>query len=232
MQTETCESLILRQTDLFSNPTARVPVTLVLDCSYSMAGNPIDELNGGVKAFLKELHQDDVASQSAEVAIVQFGTHASIVSDFASLERVTAPTIVAGANGGATSIGAGVRQGLAALDRRKAEYQQSGVDYYQPWMVVMTDGCPTDDQHIAAARELVTRVGAKKLTVFAIGIGADADMDVLAMLSPNRSPLRLKGLCFREFFTWLSKSVAAVSYSIPGEQVQLDLDGIKGWAEL
>ena len=72
----------------------------------------------------------------------------------------------------------------------------------------------------------------KKLTIFPIGIGNSADMNVLKRFSPKRDPLKLKGLNFKEFFEWLSKSVSRVSQSTPGETVQLDLGGIKGWGEL
>ena len=57
-------------------------------------------------------------------------------------------------------------------------------------------------------------------------------MDVLAKFSPKRTPLKLKGLNFREFFAWLSKSVSKTSQSMPGEDVKLDFEGIKGWGEL
>ena len=50
--------------------------------------------------------------------------------------------------------------------------------------------------------------------------------------SPMRSPLKLKGLKFREFFEWLSQSVSTTSQSIAGESISLDFEGIKGWAEL
>ena len=57
-------------------------------------------------------------------------------------------------------------------------------------------------------------------------------MSTLAMFSKKRPPLRLQGLNFKQFFEWLSKSVVRVSQSRPGEKVNLDLEGIKGWAEL
>jgi len=71
-----------------------------------------------------------------------------------------------------------------------------------------------------------------KLVIFPIAIGPAADVSTLAMFSKKRKPLRLKGLNFRDFFEWLSKSVSRVSQSRPGEKVQLDVDGIKGWAEI
>ena len=95
----------------------------------------------------------------------------------------------------------------------------------------MTDGAPTDNIDHAAKR-VVDLVEAKKLTIFPIAIGSDADMETLARFSPNRPPLRLHGLKFKEFFEWLSKSVARVSRSTPGDTVKLDLEGLRGWAEL
>lgn len=75
-------------------------------------------------------------------------------------------------------------------------------------------------------------VNSRKLTVFPIGIGSYADMGTLAKFSPNRSPLKLQGLKFKEFFEWLSKSVSKTSQSTPGENIKLDVEGIKGWGEL
>ena len=45
------EELILRQEELVENPTARLPVCLVLDTSASMSGPPINELQEGVNTF-------------------------------------------------------------------------------------------------------------------------------------------------------------------------------------
>lgn len=57
-------------------------------------------------------------------------------------------------------------------------------------------------------------------------------MKVLARFSPKKHPLKLQGLKFREFFSWLSKSVSKTSQSSPGESVKLDLEGIQDWGEL
>ncbi len=95
----------------------------------------------------------------------------------------------------------------------------------------MTDGAPTDNID-SAVRRVVDLVDAKKLTVFPIGIGGGADMKTLARFSPNRDPLRLDGLKFKGFFEWLSRSVARVSRSTPGDSVKLDPEGLAGWAEL
>ena len=223
---------LLRLEDLVNNPTARVPVCLCLDTSASMNGMPINELNEGVRLFYEAIKEDETALYSAEISIVTFGGEAQCIRDFASLELQPNPPALS-ANG-MTPMGEAVNMGLELLEKRKEEYKERGVDYYQPWLVLMTDGEPNGDTHelSIAINKTVDLVQSKKLTIFPIGIGAEADMNVLSKFSPNRRPLKLQGLKFREFFSWLSKSVSKTSQSTPGESVKLDLDGIKDWGEL
>ena len=224
---------LVRKEDLVNNPTARVPVCLCLDVSGSMDGDPINELNKGVQLFFDAIREDETALYSAEISIVVFGNNQpTLIQDFANIDRQPqAPLFTAD---GMTPMGEAINIALDCLDSRKQEYQDAGVDYYQPWLVVMTDGSPNGDvgELSIAISRTTGMVYDKKLTVFPIGIGADADMDILQRLSPKRPPLRLQGLKFREFFAWLSQSVSRTSQSTPGETVPLDMEGIKGWGEL
>ena len=223
----------LRIEDLVTNPTARVPICLCLDVSGSMGGPPIEELNAGVQMFYGAIMEDEVAQYSAEICIVIFGgDDAKCLTDFASMSmQPTPPTLFA--NGG-TPMGEAVTLALDKLEARKTQYKSKGVDYYQPWLVLMTDGKPNGSS--ALLEESIARTNAliaqKKLTIFPIGIGNHADMRVLARYSPQRPPLKLQGLKFRQFFSWLSQSVAKTSQSLPGERIALDMEGLKGWAEL
>ena len=222
---------LVRMEDMVNNPTARVPVCLCLDVSGSMSGEKISELNQGINLFYNAIKDDEVALYSAEISIVTFGTTVSCVRDFSSLElQPNAPHLVAW---GPTPMGEAINLAIDLLEKRKNEYKEKGVDYYQPWLVLMTDGEPTDNDNIPeAVSKVVNLVNNKKLTVFPIGIGRDANMTTLASFSPNRAPLRLQGLKFKEFFAWLSQSVSRVSQSTPGETIKLDVEGIKGWGEI
>lgn len=225
-------ALTIGADDLVENPTPRVPVTLCLDTSGSMLGDKIRELVEGVNHFYDAIDEDDDAHDAAEVSVVEFNSGARLIQDFASVERLQ--HIDAIDPTGATFLGEGVNLALDTLEQRKSVYSGAGVLYYQPWLVLMTDGQPNGDRTELerAIRRVTDLVSAKKLTLFPIGIGADADMNVLARFSPNRPPLQLRGLSFKEFFEWLSKSVSRVSRSTPGDAVKLDLEGLAGWAEL
>lgn len=251
-------NMLLRMQDLVNNPTPRVPICLCLDTSGSMGAvegdcietgetifedgktwklvtggtSRIDELRDGVELFYDAIREDEMAVYSAEICIVTFNSKAQCVLDFANIDRQeTLPEIVAQ---GDTAMGEGVNLALDLLEKRKQEYRDKGVDYYQPWLVLMTDGEPNGS--ITELERAVQRtnemVDAKKLTVFPIGIGDESDMSTLNSFSPKRPALKLQGLKFREFFAWLSQSVSKVSQSTPGESVKLDVEGIKGWAEL
>lgn len=252
---------LVRLEDLVNNPTARVPVCLCLDTSGSMGRvvegeaqktgrqvfkdgqmwnvvtggvSAIEKLMEGVNAFYEEIRSDEVAQYAAEICIVTFGgSEPQLVMDFANIERQPeVPHLVAD---GDTPMGEAVNLALDCLESRKQEYKEKGVDYYQPWLVLMTDGSPDGsdpDELQRAIQRTVDLVESKKLTLFPIGIGEAADMETLSRFSPARTPLRLKEMRFMEFFQWLSQSVSRTSMSMPGEKITLDKDGIKGWAEL
>jgi len=216
------EDMIIDEKDLVENPATRVPVCLVLDVSSSMTGEPINELNEGVKIFFEAVLEDEVAKRSAEISIVTFGTVAKLMLDFSDVTKQKIPNLTAN---GSTPMGEAVNLALDILEKRKRQYSDAGVDYYQPWMVLMTDGAPTDsiDGAIMRTCDLIER---EKLTIFPVGIGPHAQLDVLGRFSPKRKPLRLKGLNFKEFFEWLSKSVSQTSRT-----TNLDAHEAPGWAE-
>ena len=218
--------------DFVNNPSPRVPVCLCLDTSGSMQGKPIEELNEGIKTFYYAIKNDEIAVLAAEIAIVTFGFDGiKKVEDFSTIENKVPPVLKAR---GYTPMGEGVNLALDLLENRKVQYKNAGIDYYQPWLVLMTDGRPTGDENelMRAIKRTNSLIKDKKLTIFPIAIGADADMKVLKDFSPKRQPLMLKGLNFKDFFVWLSKSVSTTSQSIPGDKVPLDLEGLKGWAEI
>jgi uncharacterized protein YegL len=213
--------------ELVSNPEPRCACILLLDTSGSMQGNPIAELNEGLRTFKEELMSDGMAMQRVEVAIVTFGP-VQVLSEFQTADLFEAPELTVTGN---TPMGAAIEQGLDMLEARKQIYKQAGVSYYRPWVFLITDGAPTDDWKRAAER---VRAGdnneRKQFSFFAVGVDG-ADMSILTQIcSPNRPPLRLKGLSFRELFSWLSSSLGGVARSQPGESVALSLPS--GWASV
>jgi uncharacterized protein YegL len=205
------------------NPEPRCPCVLLLDTSGSMGGLPIAQLNEGVRTFRQELLQDPLATKRVEVAIVTFGP-VTIEADFHTVPNFHPRELD---TTGDTPMGAAITTGIEMIARRKKEYKDHGISYYKPWIILITDGAPTDD-YARAAMEVKEGEASKKFAFFAIGVEG-ANMDILSQISA-RAPLKLRGLMFREFFMWLSASMKMVSSKNPGAAINLLPPS--GWSEL
>ena len=100
-----------------------------------------------------------------------------------------------------------------------------GIKYYQPWLVVMTDGQDNGSrEELTRARQRVQQlVGDRKLTIYPFFIGGEDNsetaegMETLASISPKQKPILIETQQMAGLFEWLGKSVVAMSSG--------DLDG-------
>lgn len=209
------------------NPEQRCACVLLIDTSASMGGEPIREVVGGLAAYFDELAADELARKRVEVAVVAFGGTVEVVQNFAGPADCYLPELTPG---GMTPMGAAIARGLDLLEERKAIYRNNAIPVLRPWVFLITDGAPTDQWS-----HLVERVRrgeeAGSFLFFAVGTEG-ADFAVLNQLSA-RGAIRLKGLRFRDLFTWLSASQRSVSRSLPGQRLSLPpATGPDGWGEI
>ena len=209
--------------DFANNPESRCPCMLLLDTSGSMGGLPIQQLNEGIRTLKHELSQDSLASKRVEIAMITFGP-VTLESDFQTVDNFFPKQLEAS---GDTPISAAITMGIELINKRKQVYRNNGVGYYKPWIILITDGAPTDNWSNAIQ---AIQDGEKKnsFAFFAIGVEG-ANMDLLGKIS-FRSPIKLKGLMFKEFFLWLSSSMKMVSSKNTSSAIQMLPPS--GWAEL
>ena len=221
--------LIPDEIQFAENPEPRCPCVLVVDVSSSMYGAKMDQLNSGIATFAQELKADQLASLRTEVAIVTFGSGSEMPQDFVTADQFNPPTLVAN---GVTEMSAGINLALDKIEERKQMYRDNGIDYYRPWLFLITDGAPTESQEVvnAASTRLKQAESEKRVATFSVGVEG-ADMGLLTEISPRR-PLMLKGMEFSGMFVWLSQSMSRVSASRTDEEIALDTDGLKDWAAI
>ncbi|HSZ14116.1 MAG TPA: VWA domain-containing protein [Solirubrobacteraceae bacterium] len=195
------------------NPEPRAMCILLLDTSDSMnepkAQPPIDELNEGLVRFVNDLREDTKAQNRVELAVISFGGQVTVEHEFSEAGDFTPSTLTAG---GGTPLSGAILAALDKFDDRKREYISLGINFYMPWLIIMTDGRPTDLPDVtAAALERLQRWQAeKRVTVFPVGVGDKTDFEFLRRTS-DRPPLRLKTANLREFFEWVSTNLKKVS---------------------
>ena len=211
--------------EFVDNPENRCPVILLVDTSRSMTGAPLSELQRGLDVFKTEVQKDIQASLSVEVAIIAFGRSVDVVQDFTTVDDFNPPPLQAD---GLTPMGGAIEKALDLLDRRKASYRENGVQYYRPWIFLITDGAPTD-QWQQAAEQLHQAEHDNKLLFFAVGVEG-ADFETLKQIAPpQRPPVVLNGLDFSSLFVWLSSSMRRVSQNKVGEVIALPP---VGWGQI
>ncbi|GAA3916958.1 vWA domain-containing protein [Luteimonas lutimaris] len=206
---------------LVDNTEQRTPLVLVLDCSGSMGGAPINQLNEGLQLLERELKDDVIAAKRVRLLVIRYGglDTAEVVGDWCDAMDFTAPTLEAN---GTTPTGQAVELALGEIEAEKARYKQSGIAYTRPWLFLMSDGVPTDAWESGAQR-CCEAERSHKVAVFPIAVGEGSHPDTLgAFCSRGTAGVkRLAGLQFNELFLWLSTSMQVVSQSKTGDQVQL-----------
>ncbi len=199
----------------FGNSTKRrLPICFCLDTSGSMLGNPIKQLNMGLSNFIASIKANDDTRSATDIAIITFGSKVEIVMPFgkigkdSSLPEISASTTL-------TPIGEGILTALELLNARKEGYKDMGIKYYQPWLVVITDGAPQGpnamqnmELAIKACNELESN---DKLVIFNIGVGNSVDFDILKRLSLKREePISVSSGDFGKLFEFLGSSSSSV----------------------
>lgn len=213
--------------ELVDNNSQRTPCVLVLDGSGSMEGQPIRELNDGLKLLEQELKNDSLASVRVQLLVIRAGGNdeADVLTEWCDAISFEAPSVAAS---GRTPLGAAMALALEKIAEQKHNYDANGIPCTRPWIMLISDGNPTDPDWQDVAMRCREAEAAKKVAIFPIGT-AEADLDVLGQFA-TKPALKLKGLQFKELFLWLSRSVSAASKASPGETTQLPAPS--GWAQL
>ena len=200
------------------NSRQRTPCVIVLDCSGSMQGSPIDELNAGLQEFKDSLMEDPVAMTSVSVCFISVGGSAEVMMDF--IDAVDFEPAGLSADG-ATPLGEGVILALDKIEEFKREARANDARYTRPWLFVMSDGEPTDSADIwsEAVRRAKEAETGKKAVIFSIAVG-NANVSKLQEIS-EKSVAKMSGVKFKEFFVWLSGSLSKASRTSEGTDVQL-----------
>ena len=212
------------QAEFADNPEARCSIVLILDVSGSMRGQKIETLNRALGKFRDIIREDSVTALRADVAVIEFDHEARVVQDFTNGMDFEPPVLTVK---GGTNYSKAVNLALDIAEARKQSYRDGGIAYYRSLAYFLTDGYPEHDEDAAlaeAADRLAEAETGRAIAFFAFGISSPdipADMSALNKLAP-RPAIELTSMEQLDgSIQWLSRSVAAVSQSQPGDNIRL-----------
>ncbi|MCR4911055.1 MAG: VWA domain-containing protein [Bacilli bacterium] len=232
--------------DLIYVTSTRIPVCLCIDTSGSMSGKDgtdksrIERVKEGIEAFYQEVRNDELIVDAAEVSIVGFNDDPYIVRDFGLVKENDNGLKTQISASGQGNIGVGVLEALNLLAKRKEMYKENGVDYYQPWIIIMSDGHSTGDNDVRGnlkkAQEQTLELEKNgKLNVVTVYIGGSLNEDTKAQrdlggFSKKNPTQEISATKFSDFFVWLGKSVSIVAEG-NSDQVALDFTDLTDWTD-
>jgi uncharacterized protein YegL len=188
----------------------RLPVYLVLDCSGSMSGDPIQAVNQGIKALVAELNGDPYALETAYLSVITFESTAKQVSPLTELNAFVPPNLVAG---GATQLGEALKLLAQCFDKEVHKASDTQKGDWKPLVFLMTDGMPTDNWKTAAT-DLKHRKPAPA-NIIACAAGSGANENVLKEVTNNVVKLNdLQPDTLKAFFKWVTQSIGQASQSV------------------
>ena len=202
-----------------SNFESRCLCTLVLDVSGSMK-ICINTLNKALSNFFADLRCGkngfkEVSKNQIEIAIVQFDRDVQVLRNPSLIEdKEDAPMLRV--RGLTTNTGLAIRKAISITEARKAKFKDSGITYFRPWIVLLTDGNPNpynkdDIKHLI--EEVHIGLSKHKFILTAIGIGTKVDRRFLSDISDNHYKY-ISQSNISDLFEALSGSISGMSKSI------------------
>ena len=188
----------------------RLPVYFVVDVSDSMAGEPISQVEKGLRAIINELRGDPYALETVFVSVIAFAGKAEALCPLTELYQFKAPDLPIGEG---TALGGALEYLMRDMDQNVQKTTAEVKGDWKPIIFLFTDGVPTDKPDKAV--QLWNRKYRRGCSLVAVSLGNGADTKVLTLLTEN--VLRLgetTSESFKAFFKWVTASIKTSSMSV------------------
>ena len=175
-----------------------------------MVGEPIEQVQNGMRTIIQELRSDPYALETVFVSVIAFAGKAKSLSPLTELYKFYPPTFPIG---GGTSLGEAMNFLMDDLDKSIQKTTMEIKGDWKPIIFLFTDGTPTDNP--TAAFNRWNQSYRRHSNLIAISIGDNVDTGMLSQISDN--VLRLNQTdshSFQQFFKWVTASIKTSSISV------------------
>ncbi|MFI3328916.1 MAG: hypothetical protein R3Y05_00365 [bacterium] len=229
--------------DLIYNTSSRLPMCFCIDTTLEKS--VLTQIELGLISMHNYIGKKDGLRESSEVAIVTFDNLSAVLHDYMSYEQfkgIELNNSKLGSDFG--DVSSGITNSIDLLQKRKKLYNVHGVDYYKPWLVIITDGKPIPKickkKTAAARKKLLALEKSNKLTIVTIYINDDSlncnltDINLkmkekIVKFSKKVEPQVIRKNKIINFFTWFTKSIETTAFT---DEIKLDFTGLTDWEDI
>ena len=213
-----------------------LPIFVLADTSGSMRGEKINELNLALREMLNTLNAADDIRGKFQLSVIAFGGDVKVLQPLADIEGLILTELSAAGN---TPMGQAFEMVREMIEDRNVVSSRA----YTPTIVLISDGLPTDCTEEMYRRknyfdweplvDLHNGERSSKCQRMALGIGEDADIDMLKSFidNPEIQVIKTKDASgITKFFRWVTMSTVARMTSINPNEISVvapmfDIDG-------
>lgn len=207
--------------DKFVSKEARpLPIIVLADTSGSMNGEKINELNLAMREMINSLNSADDIRGRFQLSVITFGGEVKVAQPLADVSGITLSELTAS---GRTPMGHAFEVAKEMIEDREIVSSRA----YTPTIVLISDGLPTDCTEEMYKRKnyfdweplksLHSGERSSKCQRLALGIGDDADLDMLKTFidNPEIPLIKTKDASgITKFFRWVTMSTVARMSSV------------------
>lgn len=204
----------------------RLPIYFLIDVSESMVGEPIEQVQNGMRDIVQELRSDPYALETAWVSVIGYAGKAQTLTPLTELYKFYPPIIPIGSG---TSLGIALDYLMRDIDKNivKTTAEQKGD--WKPIVFLFTDGTPTDDPTQAIRRW--NEKYRNKVQLVVISLGDNIDPLLFGQLTGDIIRFNpTDDLSYKHFFKWITDSIKTTSMSVTDfhdDEIKLaPIDGI------
>ena len=217
---------------------------LLLDCSGSMADEqfrdassdlypyPIDKLNQALEIFHQQAQADQTSRNVIDVCAITFGGARPNIAEevkvlneqFVPIGDWTPPTLKAY---GRTPLWEALEVAIDIAGKQVEACWSEGIETHIPWIVIFTDGIPTDSDNENRVRELIRQANTGTETNqyghIKIWIIATRGADLKVCKSITNRVIAMDDHDYTQIFDWLRKSMVTLTRSKVGDKISVDM---------
>ena len=175
-----------------------------------MAGEPLAQLESGIRGVASDLMRDPYALETAWIGVIGFAGRSRTLTPLTELMDFVPPHLPVG---GGTGLGAALVHLMDEIDRNVTPSSKQRKGDWKPLVFLMTDGVPTDDPSAAVARWKAHYT--QRASMVAVSIGGGADEGLLRSLADEFIAFddTTEG-AFKKFIGWITNSVKSSTRSV------------------
>jgi uncharacterized protein YegL len=200
----------------------RLPIYFLIDISESMIGDPVERMQDGMAAIIKDLRTDPYALETVWISVIAFAGQAKTLAPLQEIISFYPPKFPVGSG---TSLSKGLGHLMYELRKNFVKTTREQKGDWKPIVFLFTDGVPTDNPgDLKAAIAEWKKNWKHTANLVAVAFGNSTDNNILGELTENILHFdNADANACKQFFKWVTDSIKTSSLSVENNATGFEL---------